>query len=132
MVEPHGLGARADLDVAQPLAKSQRRERHAQVLIHARDALDLAIATVPRHTALEHHRRHVIHQLRKSQRPRVHRHDPWRPARGSQCHLLRPNSLTLSKLRFHQYLQPLIGLPPINVGTGLAEDNLAPPLNYAG
>jgi len=119
VVEPLGLRAQACLDVAQTLAKIQLRERHAQVLIHAREALDLVIATVPRHTALEHHRRQVIHQLRKNQLPRMHRHDPRRPVRGSQCHLLGPKSLTPSKSRFRQCLQSLIGVPPINVGTGL-------------
>jgi RNase P protein component len=76
------LRAQTRLDVSQALAKRQLRERHAQILIHAAEALDLVIAAVPSHAALENHRRQVAHQLREHQLARVHRLNPWNLSPG--------------------------------------------------
>ena len=44
VVELLGLRAQTRFDVPQALAKRQLRKRHAQILVHAREALDLVVA----------------------------------------------------------------------------------------
>src|ERR1019366_543178 len=72
----YSLRAQTRFDVPQALAKRQLRKRHAQKLILAGEALDLAVAAVPSNAALEYHRRQMPHKLREDQFSRMHRSSP--------------------------------------------------------
>jgi hypothetical protein len=46
VIQPLGLGAQVDLDIAQGLAVSQLCKSHCQELVHAGEVLDLVVASV--------------------------------------------------------------------------------------
>ena len=72
VVQPSGLGAQVDFDVAQRLAVGQLREGHGEELIQAREVLDLVFAPVVGHTPAKRAQRHVQHELRKYELALVH------------------------------------------------------------
>lgn len=85
MIELAALRSRAGFDVAQALAIGQLREGHAQVLIEAREALDLVLGLVARDAATKRVQRQVLHQLRENRLARVHRRPRRLPeAQGRQ------------------------------------------------
>ena len=100
VVELLGLRAQAGLDVPQTFAKRQLGERHAQALIHAGKALDLAVPAVPSHAALEYHRRQMPHELREDQLSRMQRLGSRRLFLSRQWHRSGRKSLTHRKTRF--------------------------------
>src|SRR5687768_1941261 len=76
----------ARFDNAQALTVGELRERHAQELAAAREMLDVSIAPVLHHQALEALPRQQLHELREHELP--HAHD--RP-RGSPNPQIRPS-----------------------------------------
>ena len=77
VIEPLGLGAQVDLDIAQLLAVGQLGKSHRQKLIHAGEVLDLVIAAVPGYAPAKSTQWQKGHELRKNQLALVHG-DPLR------------------------------------------------------
>jgi hypothetical protein len=100
VVELLVLRTQTGLDVPQTFAKRELGERHAQVLVHAGESLDLAIPAVPSHAALEYHRRQMPHELREDQFSRMHRPSSRRLFLNRQWHRSDLKSLTPRKTRF--------------------------------
>jgi hypothetical protein len=46
VIQPLGLGAQVDLDIALELAANQLRKSHCQELVHAGEGLDLVVALI--------------------------------------------------------------------------------------
>ena len=84
MIELGALRAQARFDVAQALAISQLRERHAQELIQAARTLDLALARVAATLRRKVVQRQMLHHLREHQLARVHRSPRAKSRAGSQ------------------------------------------------
>ncbi len=82
-IELSVLRPQACLDVAQALAIGQLRERHRQVLVEAREPLDLVLAVVARHAAMVRRKRQVFHHLGEYIPTLVHRPSPPPPDRWS-------------------------------------------------
>ncbi len=76
VVELGGLRTKAGCDVAQALAVSQLRERHAAKLIRATEIADTMIAAVTLDDATEGLPRKVIHQLGEHQFANAHARHP--------------------------------------------------------
>lgn len=72
MVELVLLRAQAGLDVAQALAVSELREGHAQILVHAREGLDLVIAVIARNAPAKSMPGQMIHKLCEDEFAGVH------------------------------------------------------------
>ena len=72
VVQPAGLGAQVDFDVAQGLSLSQLSKGHREELIQTRKVLDLVLASVIGHTAAKRAQRHIDHELRKYELALVH------------------------------------------------------------
>jgi len=77
VIEPLGLGAQVDLDIAQRFAVGQLGKSHGQKLIHAGEVLDLVIAAVPGYAPAKSTQWHKGHELRENQLALVHG-DPLR------------------------------------------------------
>ena len=76
VIELGSLGAQTRFDVAQALAKSQLRERHAQKLIQAGERLHLALALIATDASAKRRQRKMLHQLREHQLALIHRSPP--------------------------------------------------------
>jgi hypothetical protein len=100
VVELLVLRAQARFDVPQTLAKRELGERHAKVLVHAGEALNLVVPAVPSNAALEYHRRQMPHELREDQFSRMHRPSSRRLFLGRQWHRSDLKSLTPLKTPF--------------------------------
>jgi len=72
VVEPLGLCAQIDLDIAQGFSVGQLGKRHGQKLIHAGEVLDLVIAAVPGDAPTKSTQWQKGHELRKNQLALVH------------------------------------------------------------
>ena len=77
VIEPLGLGAQIDFDIAQRLAVGQLGKSHRQKLIHAGEVLDLVIAAVPDYAPAKSTQWQKGHELRENQLALVHG-DPLR------------------------------------------------------
>ena len=72
VVEPLGLCAQIDLDIAQGFSVGQLGKSHGQKLIHAGEVLDLVIAAVPGYAPTKSTQWQKGHELRKNQLALVH------------------------------------------------------------
>ncbi len=72
VIQPSGLGAQVDFDIAQGLAVGQLREGHGEELIQAREIFDLVFAPVVGHTATKRAQGQIEHKLRKYELALVH------------------------------------------------------------
>lgn len=72
VVQPFGLGAQVDFDVAQGLSVSQLGECHGEELVQAREVFDLVLPSVIGHTAAKRTQWQVNHELRKYELALVH------------------------------------------------------------
>ena len=72
VIQPSGLGAQVDLDVAQGLAVGQLRECHGEELIQAREMFDLVFAMVVGNTATKRAQGQTEHELRKYELALMH------------------------------------------------------------
>jgi hypothetical protein len=77
VIQPFGLSAKVDFDVAQGLAVGQLRKGHGQELIQTGEFLDLVIASVRSHASAKSAQRQECHELRENQFAFVHG-DPLR------------------------------------------------------
>lgn len=84
VVELGRLRSQTTLDVPKALAVSQLRKGQAEKLIHAGEALDVAIAAVAGHTLGECLVRQEVHHLRENRSTGVHRPPP-RPGEDGQA-----------------------------------------------
>ena len=105
VVELVALGAQTDLDVAQTLAMSQLRERHAKKLREAGERFDVAVSTVAPNTLAEDVHRQMIHDLGEYEL--THIHDRQSQTGGCK-HPKRPRAVQVddsTKLLFPPYNQ---------------------------
>ena len=72
VIEPLGLGAQVDFDIAQGFSVGQLGKSHGQKLIHAAEVLDLVIAAVPGDATAKSTQWQKSHELRKNQLASVH------------------------------------------------------------
>jgi len=72
VMQPFGLGAKVDLDIAQILAVSQQRKSHRQELVHAGEVLDLVVASVRSNATAKSAQRQERHELRENKLALVH------------------------------------------------------------
>ena len=72
VIQPFGLGAQVDLDIAQGLAVSQLRKSHCQELVHAGEVLDLVVASVSGDATEKSAQRQECHELRENKLALVH------------------------------------------------------------
>lgn len=100
VIELGGLGSQARLNIAQTLSIRQLRKRHAQVLIETREALDLVLAAVVRHTAAKRAERKMAHQLRKDELALMHRATPRREPRPRCARSYRRSNRDQPNIRF--------------------------------
>ena len=78
MVELGRLRTKASFNIAQALAPGQLRERQAQILIKAREPLDLVLAIVAGHATTKRRQRQMLHELGKDVMALMHRATPRR------------------------------------------------------
>ena len=91
VVQPSGLGAQIDLDVAKGLAIGQLSERHGKELVQAREVLDLVFAPMIGHTATKRAQWQIEHELRKYELALVHRGFGRKSAKNPQFDFRRSN-----------------------------------------
>ena len=72
VVQPPGLSAQVDFDVAQGLAVGQLGEGHGEELVQAGEVLDLVLAPVVGDTTAKRAQREIEHELRKYELALVH------------------------------------------------------------
>ena len=77
MIELGLMGTKTALDVPQPFPIGELRESHAQVLVHARERLDVSLAVVSFHAADEFPVRDELHHLSEDRTSSVHRPPPF-------------------------------------------------------
>jgi hypothetical protein len=65
-------GAQASFDITQAFAVSELSESHRQILVPAREASKVSVASIARHTLLKLVERQVIHELREDGPAEVH------------------------------------------------------------
>ena len=68
------LRAQARFDIAQTFPVGQLSERHAEVLVETRKALDLVRSAIARHATAKRRQRQMLRDLRKHQFAQVHRY----------------------------------------------------------
>src|SRR5262252_8158283 len=76
MIELRTVRSQAGLDIAQALSPCELRERHAQILIEAGEALDLVLPVVVSNATPESRQRPVLHDLSENEFALVHRRAP--------------------------------------------------------
>src|SRR3989304_4591350 len=72
MVEFAGHRSQARFDISQALAVSQLRKRHCEILVQAREASQVRVATIAGHALLEFVCGQVVHDLGKDGASEVH------------------------------------------------------------
>ena len=72
VIQPLGLCAQVDLDIAQGLAVSQLRKSHRQELVHAGEVLDLVVASVGGDATTKSAQGQERHELRENKLALVH------------------------------------------------------------
>ena len=84
VVQPLGLGAQVDLDIAQRLPIGQLRECHRKELIQTREVVDFVIAPVFGDAAAKGAQGQMRHELRKHEFALVHRGELRKSAKNPQ------------------------------------------------